>query len=127
MWGTLTVKNREPSRSNAGRRGASVPRGRSGPARARPAYGPQLPGGFVKKVAFVAALGLVGPLLAGPVSAQPVRPGSDSVAEWNQLALNVVRLKRASDADAARLYAILNVAMYDAVNGLSHGDGHEQR
>jgi hypothetical protein len=49
------------------------------------------------------------------------------VSEWNQLALNAVRLKRASDADAARLYAILNVAIYDSVNGLQNGNPHQTR
>lgn len=38
---------------------------------------------------------------------------------WNELALDTVRQKNASDAEAARLYAMVNVAMYDAVNGLS--------
>jgi hypothetical protein len=86
-----------------------------------------LPGGFVKKVVFVAALALVGTLLAGPVSAQPNPPSSDSISEWNQLALAAVRQQRASDADAARLYAMLNVAMYDAVNGIHNGNPHSAR
>ena len=55
----------------------------------------------MKKIVFVVMLSLVGAVLATPVSAQPVAPGSESVSEWNQLALNAVRLKRASDADAA--------------------------
>ena len=49
----------------------------------------------------------------------------DSVAEWNGLALTAVRLLRASDADAARLYAMVNVAIYDAVNGVE--DQHSAR
>jgi hypothetical protein len=32
------------------------------------------------------------------------------VREWNQLALDTVRVKLASDAQAARLYAMVNVA-----------------
>jgi hypothetical protein len=40
------------------------------------------------------------------------------VSNWNQLALNTARVKLASDAQAARLYAMVNVAMYDAVNGI---------
>src|SRR5262245_19601089 len=40
----------------------------------------------------------------------------DPVRSWNQLALETVRIKNQSDAKAARLYAMLNVAMYDAVN-----------
>jgi hypothetical protein len=35
----------------------------------------------------------------------------DPVRTWNELALDTVRLKRASDAQAARLYAMVNVAM----------------
>ncbi len=42
----------------------------------------------------------------------------DPVREWNQLALKTVRVKITSDARAARLYAMVDVAMYDAVNGI---------
>jgi membrane-associated phospholipid phosphatase len=42
----------------------------------------------------------------------------DSVQIWNGLALDTIRVKRGSDSDAARLYAMVNAAMYDAVNGL---------
>jgi hypothetical protein len=56
------------------------------------------------------------------VAASPVRsdspPSSDPVRSWNQLALDTVRVKRLSDAQAARLYAMVNVAIYDAVNGI---------
>jgi membrane-associated phospholipid phosphatase len=72
----------------------------------------------VRKIVFAVMLSLVGAVLATPVSAQPVAPGSESIGEWNRLALNAVRLKRASDADAGRLYAMLNVAIYDSVNGI---------
>jgi hypothetical protein len=37
---------------------------------------------------------------------------------WNNLALDAVRTARASDADAARTYAMVNVAVFDAVNGV---------
>jgi len=40
------------------------------------------------------------------------------VRNWNQLALNTARVKSSSDAQAARLYAMVNVAIYDAVNGI---------
>ncbi|GID74694.1 haloperoxidase [Paractinoplanes deccanensis] len=43
----------------------------------------------------------------------------DSVRVWNGFALDAVRTTRATDADAARLYAMVNLAMYDAVNGLA--------
>lgn len=42
----------------------------------------------------------------------------DPVRAWNGLALHTVRTLRLSDAQAARLYAMVNVAMYDAVNGI---------
>src|SRR5262245_1652981 len=42
----------------------------------------------------------------------------DPVRVWNELALTTVRTLRLSDAQAARLYAMVNVAMYDAVNGI---------
>ena len=42
----------------------------------------------------------------------------DPVRSWNQLALRTVREKSASDAQAARLYAMVNIAIYDAVNGI---------
>ena len=42
----------------------------------------------------------------------------DPVRAWNELALETVRTLRLTDAQAARLYAMVNVAMYDAVNGI---------
>jgi hypothetical protein len=39
------------------------------------------------------------------------------VRNWNELAFAAVRGNNASDAQAARLYAMVNAAMYDAVNG----------
>jgi hypothetical protein len=48
-------------------------------------------------------------------------PRIDPIRSWNDAALESVRSKRASDADAARLLAMLNVAMYDAINGLDAG------
>ncbi len=39
------------------------------------------------------------------------------VRNWNDLAFAAVRANNASDAQAARLYAMVNAAMYDAVNG----------
>jgi len=41
------------------------------------------------------------------------------VRAWNDLAFAAVREAKASDASAARLYAMVDGAMYDAVNGLS--------
>ncbi len=48
---------------------------------------------------------------AGPWDAHPVQ-------SWNQAALETVRGLSLSDAQAARLYAMVNVALYDAVNGI---------
>ncbi len=84
----------------------------------------------MKKVIFpvvLAMVGAVGAVLAVPAQAQQVQPRADSVREWNDLALDSVRLQRASDADAARIYAILNVAVYDAVNGIESRSEHPAR
>jgi hypothetical protein len=42
----------------------------------------------------------------------------DPVRTWNELALATVRTRSLSDAEAARLYAMVDVAVYDAVNGI---------
>ncbi|MEU4426618.1 vanadium-dependent haloperoxidase [Actinoplanes sp. NPDC024001] len=70
----------------------------------------------MNKLVFVAALTLAGL----PVTTEPVRADIDAVQVWNGFALDAVRATRATDADAARLYAMVNVAIYDAVNGLAH-------
>jgi hypothetical protein len=61
-------------------------------------------------------------LLAAGMASSPSRSHAaappDPVRSWNGLALQTVRAKSASDAQAARLYAMVNVAMYDAVNGI---------
>jgi len=49
------------------------------------------------------------------------------VRNWNQLALATARAKNASDAQAARLYAMVNVAIYDAVNGIASRHGSHDR
>lgn len=54
-------------------------------------------------------------------------PDSEPVRAWNQLALQTVRTLRLSDAQAARLYAMVNVAMYDAVNGIVSRRGNDDR
>jgi hypothetical protein len=63
----------------------------------------------------VAAAALAAPARAG---ADTGAAGFDVLAAWDGLALDAVRTTRASDADAARLYAMVNVAVYDAVNGI---------
>jgi len=72
----------------------------------------------VKKLLFAAVLGLVTSGVGVPATAQSGRADIDAVRGWNELALTAVRATRASDADAARLYAMVDVAMYDAVNGI---------
>jgi membrane-associated phospholipid phosphatase len=68
---------------------------------------------------FVVVLGLVAAGTGAPVRADSAPPDVDAVRVWNEFALGAVRVTRATDADAARLYAMVNVAMYDAVNGIA--------
>ena len=72
------------------------------------------------------AIGII--MLASIVGSSPARSHlpapPDPVRAWNKLALDTVRIKSASDAQAARLYAMVNVAMYDAVNGIVSRYGH---
>ena len=59
--------------------------------------------------------------------AQPSDNSGTVVRNWNQLALDTARTKNASDAQAARLYAMVNVAIYDAVNGIASRHGSMDR
>lgn len=43
---------------------------------------------------------------------------TNPVYRWNELALDAVRSGSMSDVQAARVYAMVNAAMYDAVNGI---------
>ena len=54
-------------------------------------------------------------------------PSGVVVRNWNQLALSTARVKSASDAQAARIYAMVNVAIYDAVNGIVSRHGSFDR
>ncbi|HET6150929.1 MAG TPA: vanadium-dependent haloperoxidase [Polyangia bacterium] len=52
------------------------------------------------------------------------------VRAWNDVAISTVRIKSASDAQAARLYAMVDAAIYDAVNGIASrhsGPGNDRR
>jgi hypothetical protein len=80
---------------------------------------------FINVSAVMAALVVAG--VGGPAGAATAPPDVRAVATWNRLAFDAVRVTRASDADAARLYAILNAAVYDAVNGLSGHGGRPAR
>jgi hypothetical protein len=53
--------------------------------------------------------------------------GPDPVQTWNEQALTTIRIKRAIDAEAARTLAMVNVAMYDAVNGIDARCGKADR
>ena len=81
----------------------------------------------MRKAIFVVMLGLIGAGLSTPVRADSPAVGFDGVRTWNESAFSAVRALRASDADAARWYAMLNVAMYDAVNGIVGGRGEPAR
>lgn len=72
------------------------------------------------------ALMLVATVLWAPAARSgPPAPQIDPVRSWNEQALRTAREKSLSDAQSARLYAMVNVAMYDAVNGVlsRHGNG----
>ncbi|MDX3187840.1 vanadium-dependent haloperoxidase [Streptomyces sp. MN03-5084-2B] len=72
----------------------------------------------MKQIVLALVLSLAGVGSSAPAPA-PAEPRFDGVRVWNELALAAVRATRATDADAARTYAMLNVAVYDAVNGLA--------
>ncbi|MFC6607526.1 vanadium-dependent haloperoxidase [Amorphoplanes digitatis] len=81
----------------------------------------------MRKAVFVVMIGMVGAGLSTPAVADGPAVGFDGVRTWNESALGAVRALRAGDADAARWYAMLNVAMYDAVNGIVGGRGEPAR
>ena len=75
-----------------------------------------------------AAVGIV--MLAAVMASSPSRSYAqatpDPVRTWNEQALATVRAKNATDAQAARLYAMVNIAMYDAVNGIASRHGNKE-
>src|SRR3954463_6961872 len=75
----------------------------------------------MRKIVFTVLIALVGAGLSTPAHAGNPTTGYDAVRSWNESAFTAVRALRAGDADAARWYAMLNVAMYDAVNGIVGG------
>ncbi|MFC7535198.1 vanadium-dependent haloperoxidase [Actinoplanes sp. GCM10030250] len=70
------------------------------------------------KLFFAVVLSLAVNGLGVPATAGSGRVDIEAVRSWNALALDAVRANRSTDADAARLYAMVNVAIYDAVNGI---------
>lgn len=81
--------------------------------------------GIISRVFAVAVLGL-GMLWASPQAVADQNSGA-IVRTWNEVALNTARVKNASDAQAARLYAMVHVAIYDAVNGIASKNGFIDR
>ena len=95
---------------------------------------------FVLNLLLVWSLALTGQPNAGAQSLAPnsaqistelsfveEAPSHNPVHTWNELALATVRAGQLSDAQAARLYAMVNVAMYDAVNGIDSARGRDKR
>ena len=82
----------------------------------------------IRGVALIVSLTLL--LSLGGISSVPAHPSVNSsvvIRTWNQLALNTARVKVLSDAQASRLYAMVNVAIYDAVNGIASRHGAQDR
>lgn len=50
-------------------------------------------------------------------------PSGSLVRDWNAQALQTFRIKSSIDAETARVLALVNVAIYDAVNGIDSGHG----
>ncbi len=55
------------------------------------------------------------------------RLANQPIFTWNELALDTVRTARLGAFAAARLYAMVNVAMYDAINGIRVARGRSRR
>ena len=60
-------------------------------------------------------------------NAHAADPSGDVVRTWNGMALDTIRATNGIDAQASRLYAMLNVAIYDAVNGIASRTGSFDR
>ncbi|MDX6232100.1 MAG: hypothetical protein QOH68_1075 [Nocardioidaceae bacterium] len=68
--------------------------------------------------ALVVALAALLPAPLATAARAQATPAADVVRSWNAEALAAVRTTAASDAQAARTYAMVNAAVFDAVNGL---------
>jgi hypothetical protein len=84
-------------------------------------------GEAMKRIVLAGAVIMLLAGTASPVRADSSPPDLDPVATWNNLALDAVRTTRASDADAARSYAMVNAAIYDTVNGIAARHDHRDR
>jgi hypothetical protein len=70
----------------------------------------------------VVAVAVLAGLIVSPATAQTAERRVDDgrvIRGWNTVAFDTIRQTTGSDAVAARLYAMVDVAMYDAVNGLA--------
>jgi hypothetical protein len=76
--------------------------------------------GWVRVALLISFLGFVGGTVA---QATPPPPSGAVVRDWNNQALTTFRLKSSIDAEVARALALLDVAIYDAVNGIDSGHG----
>jgi hypothetical protein len=70
---------------------------------------------------------LIALLEALPVQTASSASTSDPIRAWNELALKTARTKALNDARSARLYAMVNAAMYDAINGIISRQGGRGR
>lgn len=68
--------------------------------------------------ALVVAVLLLSMILAASDAVADLSLSGDVIRTWNEVAFGTARVKNLSDALAARAYAMVNVAMYDAVNGI---------
>lgn len=70
-----------------------------------------------------AAATTAGPRLPVTLTRHSATSDAATAVTWNRLAFDTVRSLSLSDAQAARLYAMVNVALYDAVNGIDSQTG----
>lgn len=80
----------------------------------------------MKKLLLLATIAIVSSPL-GRTFAADAELARSPILTWNELALDAVRKASLIDAQAARLYAMVNVAMYDAVNGIGSVHGPNRR
>jgi hypothetical protein len=81
----------------------------------------------MRRLSTVLVVPLIAFSLAPLAGANPPAPPPDPVRVWNELALSTIRSQSATDAQAARLLAMVNVAVYDAVNGIESRQGFFSR
>lgn len=78
--------------------------------------------------ALVGCVALAAAVFAAPASASGDHagksPGGNAVTRWVEHSLEAVRVQNVATPNAGRLYAMVTVAMYDAVNGIDRARGH---